>query len=208
MKKLFLGAAVLVVAATLCLAGCPVSSSDGGGDSVREAADTFETTYTDTLEKTPDTVTADDRDVVSAALDAYDALDTDAQALLDGEKALLDSLETKITQLEEAEAGIFTITAGVGEDGSILDGGVPDSLVISRSGEPSSLTIRAADGLANIRWSLDGTDVSGSQGSAREITFAAALYPLGHYTLGLYAEREENGVSIPYSVNIRFTVEN
>jgi hypothetical protein len=102
--------------------------------------------------------------------------------------------------------GKVALTLWVNEDGSLLTN-VPNSpIVISRSNR-DTLTIEAAN-LAAIQWSLNGTDIPAPRGSAREITFAAVSYVPGSYTLGLYAEKAQNGNPVPYSINITFTVQN
>jgi hypothetical protein len=93
------GAVILIMAAALCLAGCP-SPTSGGGDPAREAANAFKTAHAGALGKTADTVTVGDEAAVSAALAAYESLGLDLKSLLRPEKTLLDSLKTKIDELK------------------------------------------------------------------------------------------------------------
>jgi hypothetical protein len=66
----------------------------------QEAAEAYKTAHATALAKTTASVMTDDEAGVDAALAAYTALDPDAQALLDAEKTLLDSLKAKIDQLK------------------------------------------------------------------------------------------------------------
>jgi hypothetical protein len=97
--------------------GCPDMNRNDGGDPAREAA-AFSGEYSDVLEKTPDTVTAEDEAAVDAALAAYEKLDADAKALLAGEKAALDNLKSRINApkdaaaFKDAHAGVLEKTAG------------------------------------------------------------------------------------------------
>jgi hypothetical protein len=105
MKKLFLGAAVFVVAVGLCLTGCPTSNSgDPTHNAAQEAAEAFETAHAGVLDKTAGTVTTADEAAVNAALTAYETLSADAKTLLGEKKALLDSLKTGIDTLKNAGA--------------------------------------------------------------------------------------------------------
>jgi hypothetical protein len=67
-------------------------------------AEAFKTAQAAILGKTTDWLTVADKAALDGALGAYAALDGDVQALLTGEKALLDSLKAKIGALEKAEA--------------------------------------------------------------------------------------------------------
>jgi hypothetical protein len=85
-------------------------------DALKDAG-AFTTTHAVILAKTPaDLATLNDavgsETATGAALDAYNALDADAQALLATEKALLDSLITKIDALKDA-AAFTTIHAAI-----------------------------------------------------------------------------------------------
>jgi hypothetical protein len=159
-----------------------------------EAAAAFRTTHAVALAKTVDTVRGADNAIVDAALTAYAALSAEAKALLSAEKTLLDSLKAKIP------SGI-AITLAVHDDGSLAE--IPDELVISKSYK-DTLTVRAADDLTALQWSLNGVDIPGPRGTAGEITFEAASYLPGFYTLGLRAARG----GVPYSINITFVVDN
>jgi hypothetical protein len=98
-----MGAAVLVIAAVWCLAGCSSPTNSSSGNPAQEAADAFKTTHAAVLDKTVDTVAVPDEAVVDAALTAYNALDADVKALLETEKTLLNSLKAKIDELIAGE---------------------------------------------------------------------------------------------------------
>jgi uncharacterized protein YukE len=72
-------------------------------EALKAAAD-FKAAHAGALGKAPATVTIGDKAGVDAALAAYEALGADTQALLEAEKALLNSLKTRIEALEAAEA--------------------------------------------------------------------------------------------------------
>jgi hypothetical protein len=76
-----------------------------GGNAAQEAANAFKTAHSGALGKTTATVTTADEVAVTAALDAYNALDAGAKALLVTEKTLLDSLKAKIDQLKNQGTG-------------------------------------------------------------------------------------------------------
>jgi hypothetical protein len=70
------------------------------GDSPAQTlANAFKTAHAAALGKTADTVTTGEEAAVTAALVAYNALDGETRALLAAEKALLDSLKTRIDAL-------------------------------------------------------------------------------------------------------------
>jgi hypothetical protein len=60
--------------------------------------------YAEVLAITPENVSIDDKDAVEAALAAYAELSDEAKSLLTDEKAKLDSLLAKITDMEAANA--------------------------------------------------------------------------------------------------------
>jgi hypothetical protein len=94
--------------------------------------------------------------------------------------------------------GLITMTMTKGEPGD------PEVDIVISIEEGGILTFTAADGLENLRWSLNGEDVPGPRGGAQSIVIEAAKYVVGNYTLGLYAEK----AGIPYSINIPFVVDN
>jgi hypothetical protein len=110
MRKFFIKAAVPVMMAALCLAGCP-SPSGGDDDPAQAAAAAFKTAHAGALGKTTATVTAGDAAIVNAALAAYEALSADAKTLLADEKALLDSLKARIDELLPGKAEGLILTA-------------------------------------------------------------------------------------------------
>ena len=177
-------------------------------NAAQTAANAFKTTHAGALGKTVAAVTTGDETAVNAALTAYDALGTDAKALLSAEKTLLDSLKTKIDQLKGSgtSEGKFIFTVWTDHDDEDLLSDIPGDTTILKS-EQGSLTITAAD-LTNIQWSLNGVNIPAPRGTAQTITIEAASYVPGIYTLGLYAIKTENGVPVPYSINIPFVVDN
>jgi uncharacterized repeat protein (TIGR02543 family) len=70
------------------------------------------------------------------------------------------------------------------------------------SGE--SFSLEAKDDLTALQWSVNNVPIPAPRGTAKSIVINAVDYPTGHYTLSLYAERDE----VPYSLNITFIVEN
>lgn len=73
-------------------------------DAAQTAADKFKADHSTVLGKTATSIAISDKTAVNAALSAYNALSADAKALLASQKTLLDSLSTKIAQLEEEAA--------------------------------------------------------------------------------------------------------
>ncbi|MDR3124031.1 MAG: hypothetical protein LBU16_09690 [Treponema sp.] len=69
----------------------------------QEAVAAFKTAHADVLAKTVNAIVLADETAVSAALNAYNALSTDAKLLLNSEKARLDNLKTKIEELKAAQ---------------------------------------------------------------------------------------------------------
>jgi hypothetical protein len=99
-----------------------------------------------------------------------------------------------------ATTGLISITVLVDIDGTLITN-QPETTTLSRAAG-ATLTVEAAAGLTDIQWSLNETDIPTPKGTARSISFAAANYPTGAYTLGL---RLKKG-GVPYSANIEFTV--
>jgi hypothetical protein len=163
-------------------------------------AEELKLTHAGILAKTVDTITTEDETAVNAALNAYYALNTATQALLKDEKTLLDSLMAQILHLKSKEIGFTFIWAD--EDQSLLSD-VPTNLVISKN-NGDVFTIRVAEDMEGIQWSLNGKDIPAPRGTGREITFEAASYIPGRYTLRLDTNKGE----VPYSINIIFTVSN
>jgi multidrug efflux pump subunit AcrA (membrane-fusion protein) len=182
--------------AGLCLAGCSSPANSEGGETAREAADAFKTAHAAALGKTVDTLTAGDKAAVDAALSAYAALTAEAKALLGAEKALLDSLKTKLQTL-----GITAFTI-LNEDGNLVSD-IPENIHISK-GARESFSITTTGDLTHIRWSLNWAAIPDPRGSARIISFEAASFSVGSYTVTLYAEKD----GIPYLFNAVFIVEN
>jgi hypothetical protein len=176
-------------------------------DPAQTAANAFKTAHAGVLTKTTAAVTVADESAVNAALTAYNALSEDAKALLGTQKTLLDNLKTKIEQLKSPGTGKFTFTVWADDDDERLLSDFPDDTTILKS-EQGSLTITAAEDLTNIQWSLNGVNIPAPRGTGQTISFQAVSYVPGIYTLGLYATKEENGVPVPYSINITFIVDN
>ena len=80
-----------------------------------DAANSFKTDHATVLGLTVDTITIDDKEAVNAALTAYGQLSEAAKTKIAVEKALLDSLLTKIVQLEKLEEAKAIATAKVKE---------------------------------------------------------------------------------------------
>jgi hypothetical protein len=86
--------------------GC--ENPSGGGDSgpsAQELAAEFRAAQSAVLEKTADTVNWKDEEAVNAAIEAYEVLDGDVKELLAAEKAKLDGLKTKVTEIKRT---VFT----------------------------------------------------------------------------------------------------
>jgi hypothetical protein len=99
-------------------------------------------------------------------------------------------------------SGVFAFTAWVNDDDSLVSD-MPDYFDISR-GLGERLVLTAAAGLTEIQWSMNGIDLPAPRGTAQSFTLEAVAYPVGDYTLGLYAEQG----AIPYSINFTVTVDN
>jgi hypothetical protein len=97
----------------------------------------------------------------------------------------------------------FTVDTWINEDGNLLSDAPEDFIVISKSAH-ESLTVTAAQGMGNIRWRLNGTELSALRGQ-QKITIEAASYVPGFYNLSMYAEKTGG---IPYQINITFVVDN
>jgi uncharacterized repeat protein (TIGR02543 family) len=99
--------------------------------------------------------------------------------------------------------GAFTVTTWIANDGTLLSDAPEDFIVISKSAQ-ETLTMTAAAGLGNIKWSLNGTELTALRG-APAIAIGAASYIPGFYNLSMYAEKTGG---IPYQINITFVVDN
>jgi uncharacterized repeat protein (TIGR02543 family) len=119
---------------------------------------------------------------------------------------LSSTLEATITLYAQWWSHIdVNITLWVDEGGSgILVSG--DDVTISRSGagNPDYFTATVTSTYTGIQWHLDGFPINGSRGAAQSITIKAADYDPGAYILGVTVTRD----GIPYSTDLRFTVEN
>jgi hypothetical protein len=113
------------------------------------------------------------------------------------------------TATANSEAAAVTVTktgivfsAWVNEDNELISD-MPEYFDISRSyGE--SLVLEAAEELTDRQWSVNGSDLPAPRGTARSIVIEALRYPVGNYTLGLYAKKD----GVPYSITITVTVDN
>jgi hypothetical protein len=115
--------------------------------------------------------------------------------------ATVNSNPATVTVTGDGASGV-AFTVWVNGDGSLISD-MPELTDISRSfGE--KLTIKAADGLTGLRWSINSEDIPGPRGEAQSIVIEANNFPVGYYTLGLYAEK----AGVPYSINITFVVDN
>jgi hypothetical protein len=107
-----------------------------------------------------------------------------------------------------AGTGGFDFDVWAGDDGSLISNMPdPDQTIIAKSGR-ESLTCTAADDLDNIRWSINGAELPAPQGTDQSITIKAVDYLAGDYILGLYAEKDVEGKTVPYFINITFMVVN
>jgi hypothetical protein len=100
----------------------------------------------------------------------------------------------------DPDPGSKTVDIIFGEDG-VLTTGTTANLSIDRS-QTQTLTVTAAEGLTDIRWSLNSQDFPAPRGTAQSITLAAVNYPAGTYLLGLAAKQD----GVDYSAVITFTV--
>jgi uncharacterized repeat protein (TIGR02543 family) len=98
--------------------------------------------------------------------------------------------------------GEFEVVTWIADDGTLLSNAPEDFIVISKSAQ-ENLTVTAAAGLGNIRWRLNGTELSALR-DEQAITIEAASYIPGFYNLSMYAER----TGVPYQINITFVVDN
>jgi hypothetical protein len=110
---------------------------------------------------------------------------------------------TNITLILQAQYdGVSAnVTLWANEDGSIL--GFPQDMRISKtaSGNPNSFTVTVAGAYTLVQWQVNGIPL-GSLGNP--LTIAAADYAVGNtYILGVQVTKD----GVPYSTDIRFTVE-
>jgi hypothetical protein len=93
------------------------SGEDGNGNAAaaREAADNFYLEHSAVIELPVDMITLATRAPVNAALETYAGLSAEAQALLAEDKAHLDRLKTRLSELADmAEKGAYYIAADLG----------------------------------------------------------------------------------------------
>jgi hypothetical protein len=227
MKKLLPAAVVLCVAAwTLALAGCP--SSTNGDPAQQDPVNKTELVAAITAANTAKTGVAASTDGSDIETTAYWALQSDINtftAAIDSAEtvfqnaavtqAQVNAAETALTQAtaafnEAKSAGTKPVTPGketvsitlVFADGGVLTSGATENPSINRSGG-ETLTVTAAEGLADYQWSLNNAAIPAPRGTAQSITIAAVNYPAGKYLLGLAAKKG----SVDYSTVISFTVE-
>jgi uncharacterized repeat protein (TIGR02543 family) len=124
---------------------------------------------------------------------------------VEGEKTTTTrSREAKI--MTEVGMGSFSFVVWANDDYTLVSD-MPANLSISREAQ-ESLVISAADDLDGIQWSINGADLAAPRGTAQFIAIEAANYGGGTHTLGLRAEKDQEGVQVPYSISITFTVVN
>jgi hypothetical protein len=142
---------------------------------------------------------------------SYYALVTNTNNGVNGTKTATANSSTATVTVYPVPAGtpglgVFDFTLWVNNDESLISD-MPENFDISRA-DLDVFTFTAADGLTGIRWSINGADLPASQGTAQSVIIEAVKYPVGYYTLGLYAEKETGGNTVPYSINITFMVVN
>jgi hypothetical protein len=168
----------------------------------REAADAFQAAHAAALARTLDTVAAGDEAAVDGALTAWEGLGAEVKTLLGPEKTLLDSLKARIAVLKTLGTDSLSLEIWGANDRGLVQDVLALPVTIAK-GAGEKFTIKAADNLDNIQWSLNGTAIPAPRGTAGEITIEAASYYAGaSYTLSLYAKKD----GIPYLINIPFVV--
>jgi hypothetical protein len=137
---------------------------------------------------------------------SYYVIVTNTNNGVNGTKTASTNSGTATVTITTVGTGGFSYTAWVnGDDGLISD--MPEYFDISKS-DFDTLTITVAADLTGAQWSINGIDLAAPQGTAQSITIEAINYALGDYTLGLYAEKDTGGDTVPYSINITFMVVN
>jgi hypothetical protein len=86
----------------LALGGCENPTEEDDGPSAQKLVNEFRDAWSEILLKTAGIASLSDESAVDAALTAWVALNSNAQALASGEKARLDSLKTEIDTLKAA----------------------------------------------------------------------------------------------------------
>jgi hypothetical protein len=167
------------------------------GTNAQLAADAFTTAHAATVNLDVATVADANKAAVNAALAAYNALTEAAKALLPGDT--LAKLQALAAKLNVPLGTVTDITLDFKDGGDLL--APAPNLTISK-GAAETLTVSAAAGLTDIRWSLNGVDLPDPRGAAQSITLAAANYPAGSYLLGLAAQKGD----VVYSTELTFTV--
>jgi hypothetical protein len=131
--------------------------------------------------------------VLASSVSAYDT--TWQTAFKDGNANI-----TLILQAQYDDV-LANVTLWANEDGSIL--GSPTDMRISKtaSGNPNSFTVTVTGVYTLVQWQVNGVPL-GSLGNP--LTIAAADYAAGKtYILGVQVTKD----GVPYSTDIRFTVE-
>jgi uncharacterized repeat protein (TIGR02543 family) len=138
----------------------------------------------------------------AAGAAAYYVRVANANNSVNGTKTAVTNSNTATVMVTSIGTGSFVFAIWANNDNSLISD-MPEYLDISRSlGE--RLTIAAADDLTDLQWAINSINLEAPRGSAQSIVIEAATYPIGNYTLRLYAKK--NGV--PYSINITFVVDN
>jgi hypothetical protein len=138
----------------------------------------------------------------AAGAAAYYVRVTNTNSAVSGTKTASASSDVATVTVAPLGTGSFAFTIWASNDNSLISD-MPEYLDISRSlGE--RLTITAADDLTDLQWAINSINLDPPRGSAQSILIEAAAYPIGNYTLRLYAKRE----GVPYSINITFVVDN
>jgi hypothetical protein len=125
---------------------------------------------------------------------------------VDGEKDSLPAY-SKVATVTVASSGerrpVFALWA---TDDSLISS-MEGNVNISRS-LVESFALVVANDLTNLQWSINNVQLPGPRGASHSIVIEAADYPIGSYTLGLYAEKGQGPNAVPYSLNITFVVDN
>jgi hypothetical protein len=132
---------------------------------------------------------------------AFKGVGGNASALNTGSNAGTENANITLILQAQYDDVSANVTLWANEDGSIL--GSPQDMRISKtaSGNPDSFTVTMTGAYTLVQWQVNGIPL-GSLGNP--LTIAAADYAAGKtYILGVQVTKD----GVPYSTDIRFTVE-
>jgi hypothetical protein len=169
MKNGIVKAVIFVIAALILATGCDQNGSEPD-PTAQELANSFKKVHVAALALTVDTVNADNKTEVNAALAAYNELSDAVKALLSAEKTLLDNLNVEIEEVQifgkdiepaiELTAGRQTNVITVIPDGVAVKTAIQ---ALDVAFDPADITPASVEGAVII--TLSGNDSNASDTS-------------------------------------------